>query len=338
MEPVHCSDNEQQLELCITPIPIDPVLSQSPIATTVSHSVGPGSSSTRRKRVFLKSDEDKARLVRLCINNFGRYGEGKERFFEAIHDLYREIYPDPNGNSPNVKGFMQRWCETRRKELEEACGKSGIAEQASEWQQVMDHWLELIRDFDIRVKEEKTAGTERQAALKKDAKSLRVFMTKSYMNKGHHDAGALSSMETEFQDGREDTEEVDPQVESGSSVTNNAGKKRKREASDPAFASHRRTSDRIIETLREGDEKMMEQMREVEMEKIVRWKEILIGLGSRVQQQHDLTARIERLEEQGSEAKEILGRTTSTLDAILTAVQALSSTSQARVLPPQPEQ
>jgi hypothetical protein len=87
-----------------------------------------GSSSTRRKRVFLKSDEDKDRVVRLYINNFGRYGEGKEKCFEAIGDLYRETYPDPDGNSPNIKGFMQRWCETRRKEIEESRGKSGIAE------------------------------------------------------------------------------------------------------------------------------------------------------------------------------------------------------------------
>jgi hypothetical protein len=138
----------------------------------------------------------------------------------------------------------------------------------------MDHWLELIRDLDMRVREEKTAVTERQAALRKDVRSLRVSMTKSFMQKRQ----VLSDTEEDLHDEREEIEDSDSsRTIMSPSETSNVGKKRKRQESDPTFASRRRTTDRIIETLREGDERMMEQMREVEMEKIERWKEILVG-------------------------------------------------------------
>lgn len=96
-----------------------------------------------RTRVFLKTDEEKAQLVRLCIANFGDFVSGKKRFWSKIGTLYQNLHPEEA--APNVKGYMQRYSVQRKKEIEEALGKSEIAESATEWQQSMDHWLELVR-------------------------------------------------------------------------------------------------------------------------------------------------------------------------------------------------
>ena len=47
---------------------------------------------------------------------------------------------------------MHRFSAERKREIEETKGKSGIAESVSEWQQAMDHWLELVRDCEDQVK------------------------------------------------------------------------------------------------------------------------------------------------------------------------------------------
>ncbi|KAG0639117.1 hypothetical protein HOY80DRAFT_1045986 [Tuber brumale] len=134
-----------------------------------------------RNRVFPWSDEEKAQLVRLCIANFGDFKRGKERFWSKISCLYQNLHPE--GVAPNVKGYMQRYLVQCRKEQEEALGKGGIVESATEWQQSIDHWLELVRDYENQSNEEKRKTTEEHEVRKKELFTLRENMTQSLMRK-----------------------------------------------------------------------------------------------------------------------------------------------------------
>ena len=73
----------------------------------------------RRKRKRLTTDLEKAHLVRLCINNFGRYGMGRDKFFSSIGLIYGK---EKNAPPPDVKSWMIRRENERKKEVAE--GKS----------------------------------------------------------------------------------------------------------------------------------------------------------------------------------------------------------------------
>jgi len=110
--------------------PIDPPLSIDPLLvpqTAVSKrsaedvSVIPDDSGVDgrvgvRKRVRLSSDQDKAHLVRLCINNFGHYGQGREKFFRYIRQLFEA---EKGAQSPDVRSWMSRSEDSRKKEIAE---------------------------------------------------------------------------------------------------------------------------------------------------------------------------------------------------------------------------
>jgi len=69
-----------------------------------------------KKRVRLSTDQEKAHLIRLCINNFGRFGEGKDKFFQSITQLFEK---EINAKPPNVRTWMNRREHERMKEVEE---------------------------------------------------------------------------------------------------------------------------------------------------------------------------------------------------------------------------
>ena len=69
-----------------------------------------------RKRVRLSSDLEKAYLIRLCINNFGRYEGGRRKFFQSIGQLFEKEF---NTKAPDVRSWMNRQANERRKEVEE---------------------------------------------------------------------------------------------------------------------------------------------------------------------------------------------------------------------------
>ena len=64
----------------------------------------------------MSTDLKKAHLIRLCINNFGRFGEGREKFFQSVGQLFEKEF---NGKAPDVKSWMNRREHERRKEVEE---------------------------------------------------------------------------------------------------------------------------------------------------------------------------------------------------------------------------
>lgn len=64
----------------------------------------------------MSTDLEKAQLIRLCINNFGRFGEGREKFFRSVGQLFEKEF---NGKAPDVKSWMNRREHERRKEVEE---------------------------------------------------------------------------------------------------------------------------------------------------------------------------------------------------------------------------
>ena len=53
-----------------------------------------------RKRVCLSSDLEKAHLIRLCINNFGRYEGGRRKLFQSIGQLFEKEF---NTKAPDVR-------------------------------------------------------------------------------------------------------------------------------------------------------------------------------------------------------------------------------------------
>ena len=69
-----------------------------------------------KKRVRLSTDLEKAHLIRLCINNFGRYGEGRQKFFQSIGQLYEK---EVGVKAPDVKCWISRREQERMKEVEE---------------------------------------------------------------------------------------------------------------------------------------------------------------------------------------------------------------------------
>jgi len=91
--------------------PIDPLLlSQTAIGKrpeedveVISEYSGVDGGAGGKKRVRLSSDQDKAQLVGLCINNFGRYGQGREKFFRHI----RQLFEAEGAQSPDVRSWMR---------------------------------------------------------------------------------------------------------------------------------------------------------------------------------------------------------------------------------------
>lgn len=71
----------------------------------------------RRKRKRLTTDLEKAHLVRLCINNFGGYDMGRDKFFASVGLIYGK---EKNTPAPDVKSWMIRRENERRKEVEKS--------------------------------------------------------------------------------------------------------------------------------------------------------------------------------------------------------------------------
>jgi len=59
---------------------------------------------------------EKGHLVRLCINDFGRYRMGRDKFFSSVGRIYGK---EKNHPAPDVKSWMIRRENERRKEVEE---------------------------------------------------------------------------------------------------------------------------------------------------------------------------------------------------------------------------
>jgi hypothetical protein len=44
----------------------------------------------RKRRIHLSTDQQKANLIKLCIQNFSRYAQGKGKFYEEMQNLYKD--------------------------------------------------------------------------------------------------------------------------------------------------------------------------------------------------------------------------------------------------------
>lgn len=76
-----------------------------------------GASGPGKNGVRFSTDLEKAQLIRLCINNFGPFREGREKFFQSIGQLFEKGF---NAKTPDVKSWINRREHERRKEVEEA--------------------------------------------------------------------------------------------------------------------------------------------------------------------------------------------------------------------------
>jgi hypothetical protein len=76
-----------------------------------------------RKRVRLATDQEQAHLIRLCINNFSRYAQGKEKFFLSIGELFTK---ECGSQSPDVRSWMRKREHARQKEVAEGMSLCNI--------------------------------------------------------------------------------------------------------------------------------------------------------------------------------------------------------------------
>jgi hypothetical protein len=75
----------------------------------------PSSSQAPKKRLRITNDQDSAHLVRVCINNFGCYGElRKDKFFNRIGELYGE---EKNTQPLVVRSWLSRRENIRKEEI-----------------------------------------------------------------------------------------------------------------------------------------------------------------------------------------------------------------------------
>lgn len=186
----------------------------------------------------------------------------------------------------------------------------------SEWGQAMDSWLNLLRDFEELAKEKK-AKAAGEKGQKKTAVMLRERMNQTIRERRAAEREGSSTGDTSPIPGS-------PQP-SGSSQSTPITTKDRRLGNhmvegDKAFASQRRTVDRILDSLTAGDEAMVMQIKEVEGDKMDRWETVerekldvlREALGARKVTEGSsvdvarLAARVETLEAQGGELREVV--------------------------------
>ncbi|KAG0128347.1 hypothetical protein HOY82DRAFT_541352 [Tuber indicum] len=291
----------------------------------------------RRKRTRLTTDPEKAYLIRLCINNFGRYGMGRDKFFSSIGHLYEQ---EKNTPAPDVKSWMIRRENERRKEIEEAKGSSGRAVAASEFAQAMDVWLTMVSDWDTEEKKKKAVKGESDKG-KKSVTALREKMCKTITERRQEEEKSTGE-ETNKKGTRMKDRSAVSSISEGSNIA------------DKAFASQRRTVDRVLSTLRESDETAMKQLvdmderrwerdterwkrtEQIEVEKVALLRELLQSQGSSSGQEEgeyfnykkgveSLNTRVGILETQGQQLQEQIEQqgkeTGEKLDAILNVLK-----------------
>ena len=139
-----------------------------------------------------------------------------------------------------------------------AKGSSGRAVSESEWGQAMDTWLTLVRDYE-ELEKEKKAKAAGEKGQNKPAAMLRARMSQTIRER--------RAAERELEDSP--TSEVSssvmgsPQPSQPTSTIGVTGKDRRGNYSvqgDKAFASQRRTVDRVLESLSAGDEAMIKRI------------------------------------------------------------------------------
>ena len=147
-----------------------------------------------------------------------------------------------------------------------AKGSSGRAVAESEWGQAMDVWLNLVHDYEELEKEKKA-----KAASEKRQKG-HVVMLRERMNQTIRDRRAaeleegLSSAVDDSSQSPEQPQPTPPAIKNRRSGNHSVN--------DKAFASQRRTVDRVLDTLTAGDEAMVMQVKEVERDKMDRWEAV----------------------------------------------------------------
>jgi hypothetical protein len=117
-------DESQDFEILGPDSPVDPVLFQQSQTYAELRGAKRGASDIGvegvedgvKKRVRLATDQEQAHLIRLCINNFGRYAQGREKFFLSIGELFTK---ECGSQSPDVKSWMRKRELVRQKEIAE---------------------------------------------------------------------------------------------------------------------------------------------------------------------------------------------------------------------------
>jgi len=114
----------------------------------------------RKTRVGMKDEDTKARLVKLCMNNFDDYQQTKKK--DIFMDRMQAMFKEQTGLDVNVKGYLYCWVKDRRKVVEEEKTKSVVARRHGEFDQALDQWIVMVDDAAAITEDEKKAKKEEE--------------------------------------------------------------------------------------------------------------------------------------------------------------------------------
>jgi hypothetical protein len=100
----------------------------------------PDGALSRKSRLVLTEDDQKARLMQLCCMHFKRYLAGKEKFYLEMGVQFLAA----EGVDVNVKGYIRRWVTARRKAVQDDITKSGVARHYGEFELLVDKWIQFV--------------------------------------------------------------------------------------------------------------------------------------------------------------------------------------------------
>jgi len=244
---------------------------------------------SRKQRILLKDEDTKARLVKLCINNFQDYVDTKKKdeFFSRIKCRFEM----ETGLDVDVKGYMYRWAKARRKVAEEEKMKSGVARSYGEFDLALDSWISMLDDV--------AATTDAERKTKKEEESQR-----------EEEVGKVrASMRMTFAERRKGGEAA-PNEEDG-----------KRKAGVGKYCpaeSKKRVTDRIMHSIKEDGREMIDAVKEIEEKKMDRLEKILIRVAG---VQSPVTQPDGQIEERVLKMEGDIGEMKGTMERILDVLE-----------------
>ena len=184
-------------------------------------------------------------------------------------------------------------------------GSSGRAVAESEWGQAMDVWMGYVHDYEEMEKEKKGKGIADNIQKKAAVVALREKMSQTFRER-RAAAARKQAQEEESTEGERQSRSSSIATKDRRFTDNVTEGPR-----DRAFASQRRTADRIISSFKEGDQSTADHINNnmvrheaLEREKMSIMREFLKA--HRVGQGGDLEVRVATLEKQNEELRELI--------------------------------